>query len=235
MLERLNIKILGGAFVVVVLFCVGIYFYAEWSNKRFASELGAPPQFTAASEPMSKTESDKVLPVEETSSIEVPEFVSVDTKKDAVRSKPEPVETSESINEDAPIEGGETSESPSEFDATPLLSAFGLPEEVTSLFDEEIDTKDFEAAEAYLVEEYGQSPEVKAILDKLQQLSGGPVELDILTGLFEAWIQVLPPEDQENRRQLMNVLTQLQQLKTLGGNGEASIEVHVIDGDTLGN
>lgn len=103
------------------------------------------------------------------------------------------------------------------------------------IFDEGADAEDFEAAETYLVEEYGQSPEVKAIIDELQQLSGGPVELDTLTGLFEAWIQVLPPEDQENRRQLKNALTQLQQLKALGGNSEASIEVHVIDGDTLGD
>jgi hypothetical protein len=231
----LNIKILGGAFVVVILLCVGIYFYAEWSNKRFASELGAPPQFTAASEPTSKTKSNKVPPVAETSSIEVREFVSEDTHKDTAVSEPEPVETSESMNEDIPGEAAETSESPSEFDATPLLSAFGLPEEVTTLFDEDVDPEDFEAAEAYLVEEYGQSPEVKAILDKLQQLSGGRVELDTLTGLFEAWIQVLPEEDRENRRQLMNVLTQLQQVQVLGGDGEVSIEVQVIDGGASGD
>ena len=39
MLEKVNMSLLGGAFVVVVLLCAGIYFYAEWSNKRFALEL----------------------------------------------------------------------------------------------------------------------------------------------------------------------------------------------------
>ena len=101
------------------------------------------------------------------------------------------------------------------------------------LFDEDADAADFEEAETYLVEEYGQSPEVEAIIDRLKQLSGGPVELDVLTGLFEAWIQVLPPEDQENRRQLMNVITQLNQAKALGGNGEARIEIQVINGKDL--
>ena len=235
MLERLNIKILGGAFVVVVLLCAGIYFYAEWSNKRFASELGAPPQFTAVSEPTSKAESDKGASVEETSLIEAPKFVSEDTHKDAVMSKPEPAETSEAMDEDVPIKETETSESPSGFDAAPFLSAFGLPDEVKVLFDEDVDPEDFEAAETYLLGEYGQSPEVEAIIDRLKQLSGGPVELDVLTGLFEAWIQVLPPEDQENRRQLMNVISQLNQVKALGGNGEARIEVQVINGDTLGD
>ena len=46
MLERFNMKMLGGAFVIVVLLCAGIYFYAERSNKRFAAELGEPPQVT---------------------------------------------------------------------------------------------------------------------------------------------------------------------------------------------
>ena len=127
----------------------------------------------------------------------------------------------------------ETSESTAEFDATPLLSAFGLPEEVKTLFDENADTADFEEAEAYLVEEYGQSPEVEAIIDRLKQMSGGPVKLDDLTELFDAWIRVLPEAEQENRRQLMNVLTQLNQAKALGTDGEVSIEVHVVGPDEI--
>ena len=62
------------------------------------------------------------------------------------------------------------------------------------------------------------------------------MNLILLTGLFEAWIQVLPPEeDRENRRQLMNVIAQLNQVKALGGNSEANIEIHVIDGNDLGD
>lgn len=236
MLERLNIKILGGAFVVVVLLCAGIYFYAEWSDKRFASELGEPPQFTTiVSERAAETENNEVSPVKQMTFVESSEPASKAAKKDDVVSEQESVETSASMEEDALVEAAGTPESTAEFDATPLLSAFGLPEEVTTLFDEDVDPEDFEAAETYLVEEYGQSPEVEAIIERLKQLSGGPVELDTLTELFEAWIQVLPPEDQENRRQLMNVISQLNQVKALGGNGEASIEIHVIDGNTLGD
>ena len=231
MFRHINLKVLGIAFVIVVLLCAGIHFYAEWSNKRFMSELGEPPQPTVSSESTAETETDEMS----TTLVESTEFASKDPDKDAVVSEPEPMDISELVNEEAPIEEMETSEPTSEFDAMPLLSAFGLPEEVTSLFDEDVGEADFEEAEAYLVEEYGQSQEVMAIIDELKQLSGGPVELDTLTGLFEAWIQVLPEEDQENRRQLMNVLTQLNQAKALGGDGEVSIEVHVIDGDTLGD
>lgn len=148
-------------------------------------------------------------------------------------SKQEPAEVSELPNEDPSVEMTETSESTAEFDATPLLSAFGLPEEVKTLFDENADTADFEEAEAYLVEEYGQSPEVEAIIDRLKQMSGGPVKLDDLTELFDAWIRVLPEAEQENRRQLMNVLTQLNQAKALGTDGEVSIEVHVVGPDEI--
>ena len=227
MLERFNMRMLGIAFVIVVLFCAGIYFYAEWSNKRFISELGEPPQPTVASESTVETETSEVL----TTLVEPTEFVGEDPNEDAIVSESESVDVPELIDEDVPVEATEPSEPAPGFDATPLLSAFGLPEEVTTLFDEGADETDFAEAEAYLFEEYGQSPEVEAIIDRLKQLSGGPVELDTLTGLFEAWIQVLPEEDRENRRQLMNVLTQLNQVKALGGDAEVSIEVHVVGDD----
>lgn len=224
MLERFSMRMLGVAFVIVVLLCAGIYFYAEWSNKRFMSELGVPPQPTVASEPTVETETDQIS----TTLVEPTEFVSEDPNEDAVGSELEPVDVPELVDEDVSVEATEASEPESEFDATPLLSAFGLPEEVTTLFDEGADEADFEEAQTHLIEEYGPSPEVEAIIDKLKQMSGGPVKLDDLTELFEAWIQVLPESDQENRRQLMDVLTQLNQVKALGGDGEVSIEVHVV-------
>ena len=220
MLERFNMRMLGVAFVVVVLLCAGIYFYAEWSNKRFMSELGVPPQPTVSSQSTVETETDQIS----TTLVEPTEFVSEDPNEDAVVSESESVDVPELMDEDMPVETTEASEPASEFDATPLLSAFGLPEEVTTLFDEGADEADFEEAQTHLIEEYGPSPEVEAIIDKLKQMSGGPVKLDDLTELFEAWIQVLPESDQKNRRQLMDVLTQLNQVKALGGDGEVSIE-----------
>ena len=227
MLERFNMRMLGVAFVVVVLLCAGIYFYAEWSNKRFMSELGEPLQPTVASESTAETETDEMS----TTLVEPAELVSADLNEDAIGSEPESVDVPELMGEKVPVGATELSEPASGFDATPLLSAFGLPEEVTTLFDEGADEADFEEAQTHLIEEYGPSPEVEAIIDKLKQMSGGPVKLDDLTELFEAWIQVLPESDQENRRQLMDVLTQLNQVKALGGDGEVSIEVHVVGPD----
>lgn len=221
MFKQINFSVLGVAFVVVVLLCAGIYFYVQWDNRRFVAELGEPPRSTTASKPTVETQSDGTQPIEPT------EFMS---ENDAAPES-EPAESSEMMDEDAAVEHTDTSEPTSEFDPTPLLSAFGLPEEVTSLFDENAEETDFEHAETHLVQEYGQSPEVKAIIDQLKQMSGGPVEIDDLTTLFEAWIQVLPAEEQENRRQLMDVLTQLYQVKALGGDAEMSIEVHIVGDD----
>ena len=225
MFQPFNMRMLRTAFVVVVLLCAGIYFYTEWSNKRFVSELGEPPRSTMSSEPVAEIESHELS----TTLIEPTEFVNENPDTDVVVSEPESVDVPELTDEDASVDETEASEPASEFDPTPLLSAFGLPEEVTSLFDEEAETADFEEAETHLVEAYGQSPEVEAIIDKLKQMSGRQVKLDDVTELFEAWIQVLPEEDQGNRRQLMDALTQLYEAKALGADGDVSIEVHVIN------
>lgn len=231
MFQLFNMRMLGIAFVVVVLLCAGIYFYTEWGNKRFVSELGEPPRSTMSSEPATEVESNELS----TPLAEPTEFVNENSNTDAIVSEPEPVDVSELMNEHSPVQETETAEPASEFDPTPLLSAFGLPEEITALFDEDTEAADFEEAETHLVEAYGQSPEVEAIVDKLKQMSGRQVKLDDVTELFEAWIQVLPEEDQTNRRQLMDALTQLYQAQVLGGDGEVSIEVHVIGPNDLGD
>lgn len=223
MFKHINLSVFGIAFVVVVLLCAGIYFYVQWDNKRFVSELGTPPQFTTKS--TAETRSDEIQPIEPT------EFTS---ENNAVLES-DSIEGSALIDEDALVPQTDLSEPTSEFDPTPLLSAFGLPEEVTSLFDESAEETDLEEAQEHLSQKYGQSPEVEAIIDKLKQMSGGPVNIDDLTGLLEAWIQILPAEEQESRRQLMDALTQLYQVKDRTGDAEMSIEVQFIEMDDLGD
>ena len=235
MFRPIKLKVLAGACVGVVLLCAGIYYYVQWDNKRFMAEIGEPPRSITASEPAAETQNDETQSVEQTTFIEPVEFAS----DNSVVPESEPVEESEPIDEEASVPQTDpsevTSETTPEFDPTPLLSAFGLPEEVTSLFDEEVEVEDFEVAETHLVEAFGQSPEVEEIVDKLKQMSGGPVELSDLTELFEAWIRVLPEEDQGTRRQLMNVLTQLNQIGMSEGNATGGIEIRVIDGNALGD
>ena len=93
MLEKLNMRLFGAAFVIVVLLCAGIHFYIEWSNKRFVSELKEPPQSITLSEPPAKAENDEMS----TTLIEPMEFVSEDASKDTVVSEPEPVDVSELV------------------------------------------------------------------------------------------------------------------------------------------
>ena len=74
-------------------------------------------------------------------------------------------------------------------------------------------------------------------MDKLKQMSGGPVELDDLTTLFEAWIQVLPEEQQENRRQLMRVLMMLRQSESQDAKvyvvTDSEIDPSLLEGDNV--
>lgn len=233
MSRPIKLKVLGGACVGVVLFCAGIYYYVQWDNKRFMAEIGEPPRSTTASEPAAETQNGETESVEQTTLIEPVEFVS----DNGVVLESEPVEETELMDEEASVSQPDTSEITSEttpeFDPTPLLSAFGLPEEVTSLFDEEAEEKDIEVAETHLVEAYGQSPEVEEVVDKLRQMSGGPVELGDLTELFETWIRVLPEADQGTRRQLVSVLTQLNQIGLTGGDAPGDIEIRVIDANAF--
>ena len=200
MFKQFNMKIIGGIVFIAILLLSGVYIYSQWSYKRFASELDVPPQSTTSSEP--------ATPSEQSNSTPSPESVN---KILEVTSRPRGESESTNTIEDKAV-SAEKSEK-TEFDATHLLPVLGLPEEVTSLLDGEAEAEDIEKAQAYLQEKYGQSEEVEAIMDRLKQMSGGPVNLEDLTALFENWIAVLPEDQQENRQSLMRVLTILQQSK----------------------
>ena len=226
MFERINIRLLVSVFVAVVLVCAGLHFYVQWENKRFMSEIGKPAQLAPDPEPANSV-SEPAADGTQTPPIEIRtvDFTSggevAGGEESALMDGLEDIESSEADGID----------SESGFDAAPLMSAFGLPEEVTALFDEAAEDADFQEAEEHLVESYGQSPEVEAIIDKLKAMSGRPIELDELTELFEAWIEVLPESEQESRRSLIEVLTKLYEVKALGGgNAEVNIELR-IEGD----
>ena len=214
MFKQLDLKLIGGIVIIAVLLLAGIHFYSKWDYNRFATEIGEAPQSITPSEP------DKI-----TSSEQSKETQSPKSANENVKVKSKPVVDSESTHTTKDKEATAEKIETSEFDASSLMSTFGLPEEVKSLLDEDVEEADFEKAQAYLAEKYGQSPEVDAIMDRLKQMSGGPVELDDLTALFEDWIEILPEEQQENRRQLMGVLTLLNQAKTQGGSNSVKVIV----------
>lgn len=227
MFKQFDYKILVGILFIGLLFVAGSYFYSQRSYERFASDIGASPDFTTSSKVV--PEKDTTKSAEKSKATQLPIRFNERIK---VESKPVAVSESTNTTEDKEVTAEKTETS--EMDASSLMSAFGIPEEVTSLFDEDVDEADLEKAKTHLTEKYGQTPEVEAIIDKLKQMSGGPVALDDLTALFEAWIQVLPEDQQKTRRQLMNALTQLNSVKSLGGSEvPAIIEIEVTDIETL--
>jgi hypothetical protein len=211
MFKQFDFKVLGGIVIIAVLLVTGIHFYSKWSYNRFSTEIGAAPQSTTPSEPDKITSSEKS---KETQSV-----------NENVKVKPKPMVKSELANTGKEKEESTEKTETLGFDASSLMSTFGIPEEVKSLLDENAEEADFEKAQAYLAEKYGQSAEVDAIMDRLRQMSGGTVGLDDLTALFEDWIEILPEEQQENRRQLMGVLTLLNQAKAQVGSNPVQVIV----------
>ena len=204
MFKQLNYNIIGGVVFIAILLLVGSHLYSQWSFKRFASELDVPLHYT--------TSSETVMPSKQSTSKQSPELVD-----EIIEIKPKSTDESVSTHviEDKEISVENTEDS--EFDPIPLLTTFGFPEEVTSLLDGEPDEEAYEEAQEYLEEKYGDSEKVEAIMDRLKQMSEGPIGLDSLTSLLEELIQVLPEEQQEEkRRQLMNAFTMLRQS---GGQG----------------
>ena len=206
MFKQLDLKVIGGIVIIAVLLVVGIHFYSKWSYNRFATEIGAAPQSTTLSEPV-------LEPGKITSSEQFKETQSVNENV-----KVKPIVKSDLSNTAKEKEGSADKTETSEFDASSLMSTFGMPEEVTSLLDEDAEEKDFEKAQEHLIEKYGQSPEVEAVIDKLKQLSNSTVQFGDLIELLETWIDILPEEQHEIRQRLMNSLAQLQQIKGLSGN-----------------
>ncbi|RKU26955.1 hypothetical protein C6497_12995 [Candidatus Poribacteria bacterium] len=226
MFKELDGRIFVGGVIFAVLIVGGIYVYTQWSYNRFADEIGAEPQSTSTNESIQET--GKI-----TSSDQVKATRSPKSDNENLKGKQKYTVETESthITEDTAASGEKTEAS--EFDASSLLSAFGIPEEVTSLLDENVEEADFEKAQAHFSEKYGESPEVEAIMDRLKQMSGGPVSLDALTDLFEAWVEVLPEDQQENRQQLMGILTVLNRVKDKGDSASAHIVVST-DSDLSG-
>jgi hypothetical protein len=220
MFKQLDGRIIIGGVIIAVLIIGGIFVYSQWSFNRFADEIGEPPQ----SQP---TVANKNNPTS-TGIMTTPHKANTnsDDKNQLVKEVPQnlSIEDKQISEEDSVITTSTT-----EFDPTQLLSAFGVPEEITTLLDEEAEEGELKQAEEQLKEKFGQSPEVEAIIDRFKQLSGGPVALDDITGLFEDWIQVLPEEDQKTRSQLMNALTQLNQIQeSLNQGKEAGSEEPLI-------
>ena len=207
MFKQLDMKIIGVVALIAIGLLAGTYIYTQWSYKKFVSELDVEPQTYTSSETNTPAKQTKITQ---------PTNVILDTKPVQVAESP-PTKVTEEKEASA-----EKVEKPS-FDASSLLPTLGLPEEVTSLLDGEPDEESYEKAEAFLQEKYGDSAEVKSIMDRLKGMSGGRVDIEDLTALFEDWIQILPEDQQENKQNLMNVLTMLRQFE--GQDAEVNVVI----------
>ena len=222
MFKQLDGRIIIGGVIIAVLIICGIFVYSQWSYNRFADEIGETPQSQPTVANKSNPTSAKIMQKANKAN------TNSDDKNQLIKEIPQNLSIEEKqISE----ENSDTSTPTTDFDPTQFLSAFGVPEEITSILDGNSEEGELEQAEEQLKEKFGQSPAVEAIIDQLKNMSGRPVELNEITALFEAWIQVLPEEDQKTRRQLMNAISQLNQIKELGS-GDAPTVIAIEVGET---
>ena len=172
MFKQLDLRVIGGMVIIAILLLAGTHFFSRWSYDRFVSDIREPPQSTTSSGPAS--ENDIIKPSEQSKSALSPKSVNenLEIEPKPLEIEPKPVVEPELIKtieaKEMPAEMAKAVEPASEFDATSLLPAFGIPEEISSLLDEDAEAADFEKAQAHLTEKFGPSPEVEAIIDKLK-------------------------------------------------------------------
>lgn len=212
MFKQLDLRIIGGILIIGILCWAGTYFISKRSYNRFASEIDAASDSTQSTERVLENATNTTDPLSKPKSQDKTFNKNTRTEQSNVADSENTTITKEKEGQTENSQKQPTSN----FDTNALFSTIGIPEEVTSLLDEDVEEADFKKAEAHLTEKYGQSPEVEAIINKLKQLSGGPVEIDDLISIFDAWIQVLPEDQQDTRKQLRDVITQLNMVKTMG-------------------
>lgn len=217
MFKQLDGRILVGGVIIAVLIVCGIFVYSQWSYNRFADEIGETPQSQPTVANKSNPTSTKIMQKANKAN---KANTNSDDKNQPIKEIPQNLSIEEKQISD---ENTDTSAPTTAFDSAQLLSAFGMPEEITSILDGNSEEGELEQAEEHIKEKFGQSPAVEAIIDQLKNMSGRPVELNELTDLFEAWVQVLPEEEQKTRRQLMNAISQLNQIKELGSDDAPTI------------
>ncbi|MCG9128576.1 hypothetical protein JT359_13335 [Candidatus Poribacteria bacterium] len=154
MFKKLDGRIIIGGVIMAVLIVGGIFVYSQWSYDRFADEIGESPSPQTIKADKNKLASSDIK--NKTKRVDANSTVLNQSSKKITEKIPTEEKQVSVENTNIPIPA-------IEFDPTQLLSAFGMPEEVTSLLDEEIEEGEFEQAEEHLKGKYGNSPAVEAI------------------------------------------------------------------------
>lgn len=222
---RTTLNVIGAAFILAVLICVGIFFWAKWEKQRFDASLPEVP---------------KVSPV----------TVSQNAQSTSV-AKEEPQPPQEPVLAPAPLEAGPVTYEPeqvtSENASEPLavnefmefLDAPLREEDVPALFEGEwVNEEDAESQAGSactdaghrtdpdaLRNRYGDSPDIEVVIEVNRLIDAGIATTDDVIAQEEAWLRLLPEDDYRNREETAKFLEHLYQTKK---NIESGVTIKVV-------
>ncbi|MXV85097.1 hypothetical protein F4X88_10765 [Candidatus Poribacteria bacterium] len=233
------IKILGIAAILVIFFCVGIFFFTRWENQHFVGELPELPKVEDISVPVKQrelklkedpTQMPSVTIVEpeilENSSI-TPEIPDIETERQAFQ---------------------ETDTTEFDLALDPLsLSTVELPEALPESPVEGIDWVKIKAASqdyndfldtdpdyAYdrltdrFKEMFGDRPEIETLVENIRRSNEGTLTVDDAITMTEASISLLPADETEAIRQLSENLEVFREIKAFQEEGgHVNIEFNI--------
>lgn len=237
----MKIKILGIATILVISFCVGIFFYTRWENQHFVEKLPELPKFENFTTPgeqrgLKLKERPTQIPPAATVEPEVlenlpitPEIPNVETESQAFQ---------------------ETDQSRFDLELDPLsLLTVELPEALPESPVEGIDWIKVKAASqdyndfletdpdyAYdrltdrFQEMFGDRPEIATLVENIRRSNEGTLTLDDAITMAEASISLLPADETEAIRQLSENLEVFREIKAFqeeGGHVNVEFKISV--------
>ncbi|MYC78795.1 hypothetical protein F4X10_23760 [Candidatus Poribacteria bacterium] len=233
------IKILGIATILVIFFCVGIFFFTRWENQRFVTALPQLPNFDVPSTPAEQ----RTLTIKEGPEQSYPTAII----------EPEVLETPSITPEISDVETEmqafqETDTAEFDLELDPLsLSTIELPEALPESPVEGIDWVKIKAASqdyndfldtdpdyAYdrltdrFKEMFGDRPEIETLVENIRRSNEGTLTVDDAITMTEASISLLPADETEAIRQLSENLEVFREIKAFQEEGgHVNIEFNI--------
>ena len=242
---RYNLNVIGGAILLTVLFCAGIFFYARWDHQRFVERLPQAPKFDVPSEPVKQREfATTEIPAQ------TPPSATVDFKGlEGHHIEPEvpDMERAEVQLEETDLPFEETTLPSPNSEVVPSLSTVELPKALEETPVEAVDfretrdawqeynnflTTDPDYAYAQLAEGfqkmYGDHPEIDIIVENIKRANEGALTVDDAIALMTANLKIMPADQTFVIEQLSEQLEVLHELKAFESeDGKAMVTFNI--------
>lgn len=226
-LTKNSLQMIGGVLALIILMCTGMFLYARWDLKRFKESLKEPPEVSPAAAPQTQrvtnTHTEEVFLAETT----VPEPLTQHNRQlesNGLETETPSLEALDSLIDELALFEVDPSEADTvdgqrenlEKEETPWIDEF--QEEIDSGKDLEQFISDFESGKVEVRGlSGGSSGDVAIVVETLKRGTKGPVAVDDLITMTEAWLRIqsdLPQQVQSEvsitRDALTNLLSILQ-------------------------